>query len=1257
MTWLMKTKYANRIPLLRLWLIALILCPLQLEAQSFREIGKPYILNFNSKEYGAHTQNFSIVQDNRGLIYVANFAGILEYDGTNWRLIPTRNISQVTSLARDNAGTIFAGARGEFGCLKPNSRGELGFVSLSSKINSQIQEVFTTICQNKSVFFFTENTVYEWNNKLTIIKSDHKIQAAFKVRNKIYLMLKDYGLAEFHDRKISLLNISFNGVKLLDIVAMLPFNEDEILVCTSSQGLFMLKNNTIRSFPVDGETSSLLLSKVISCAVLLPDGSIALGSERGGILVINRDGTFRQLVNKSKNLYNDFVNDIYIDNNNFLWAALNNGLSVVHLPSKVTYFDESVGSGSGVLDILRHKGILYLADYKGLLYYNPTARMFEAVGSITTGVWSLAETDDELLAATSKGVYRIVNSVANKIADGFALKLYKSRVNPGEVYVCRTDGLFKITGSAGKWTDNGRVAGIEEEIRDIAEDKDGNLWMATPTFGILKLDLKTGKVRKFGTAEGLPSLLSNFINKLSSGIIITTERDMRKFNEETGKFEVYSLPGLKQAGIAEWFKLIVEDKNGNLWLNHGDETSMFALVKDRNGYTPLIKPFLPVAEFTTWAIYPDNEDIVWFGGPEGLIRYDKKVKEKENRFVTLIRKVTFGGDSLLFGGIYCDSRGGVVSVQDPALAPELDFENNSIRFEFSSCFYHPKAGMLYQYILEGFDKTWSEWSRGVFKEFTNLPPGNYTFRVKSRNVYGEVSPEAEYSFTIKTPWYYSTAAYICYGIALVLLFYYIVKMRSRKLLKEKHYLEKLIEDRTAEISRQKEELQNQSEQLAQKNSELERINNIVKTINSEISIGSVLQTILEKTKLIRGVEKSTALVFDKADNLYKFKASSGWDIDNLKEITLSFDDTENRYLRNTEEIYEDIFYSNDFHPDAGNGKFKNLEIPQSIIIIVVKVDEKIEGFLILENMGNKHAFKPKDFEFLKNLKEHVVSAFIKSKILEDLQELLDNLQATQQQLIQTEKLASLGQLTAGIAHEIQNPLNFVNNFSKLTIDLVQELKEEADSAGDKLPKELKDILLDIVNTIDLNSRKISEHGNRASDIVKGMLMHSRGDSGEFQEIDLNKLVDEYFHLAYHGMRAENKEFNTDMQSDYDSLVGKVRVVPQDLSRAVINIVNNACYAVWEKTKTAGPGYKPVVNIKTTRVGDHVKIIVHDNGSGIPGIIIDKICNPFFTTKPTGKGTGLGLSMTYDIITQIHKGRLTIDSVEGEYSEFVVTIPG
>jgi len=259
------------------------------------------------------------------------------------------------------------------------------------------------------------------------------------------------------------------------------------------------------------------------------------------------------------------------------------------------------------------------------------------------------------------------------------------------------------------------------------------------------------------------------------------------------------------------------------------------------------------------------------------------------------------------------------------------------------------------------------------------------------------------------------------------------------------------------------------------------------------------------------------------------------------------------------------------------------------------------------------------------------------------------IKANQARLIQSEKMASLGELTAGIAHEIQNPLNFVNNFSEVSIELLTELKEEEEKGN-------KDDVIAIADDLTGNLEKIRHHGKRADAIVKGMLEHSRASTGQKELTDLNALADEYLRLAYHGQRAKDKDFNAELVTHFDEKLPKVNVVPQDIGRVLLNVINNALYATQQKAKTAGTDFKPEVTVTTSTANGQVSIKVKDNGNGIPDAIKDKIMQPFFTTKPTGEGTGLGLSLSYDIVVKGHGGTINVNSKGGEGAEFVISLP-
>ncbi|MEO6637968.1 MAG: ATP-binding protein, partial [Ginsengibacter sp.] len=332
-----------------------------------------------------------------------------------------------------------------------------------------------------------------------------------------------------------------------------------------------------------------------------------------------------------------------------------------------------------------------------------------------------------------------------------------------------------------------------------------------------------------------------------------------------------------------------------------------------------------------------------------------------------------------------------------------------------------------------------------------------------------------------------------------------------------------------------------------------------------------------------------------------------------------------------------------------------------MIALVVKSNKQVKA---LEAAHKKSQEEEEKRKFIANQNEKLEAIVAErteeiTRQKDELQHALNELKATQAQLIHSEKMASLGELTAGIAHEIQNPLNFVNNFSEINYELIEEMRNEL-SAGNA------EEASSIAENIKENEQKILHHGKRADAIVKGMLQHSRSSNGQKELIDINALADEYLRLSYHGLRAKDKSFNSKIETCFDKTLEKVNVVPQDVGRAFLNLFTNAFYAVTEKKKNPQPlkgseAYEPKVTVSTMAVkspsGDlGVQIKVRDNGMGIPEKALDKIFQPFFTTKPSGQGTGLGLSLSFEIITQGHGGEMKVNTKEGEYAEFVIELP-
>jgi len=354
---------------------------------------------------------------------------------------------------------------------------------------------------------------------------------------------------------------------------------------------------------------------------------------------------------------------------------------------------------------------------------------------------------------------------------------------------------------------------------------------------------------------------------------------------------------------------------------------------------------------------------------------------------------------------------------------------------------------------------------------------------------------------------------------------------------------------------------------------------------------------------------------------------------------------------------------------------------KSILCTPLLNQGQLRGIVYLENDLTTDAFTSERVELLNILSTQAAISIENARLYEQLEDYshtleikvdertkelqernatlattLEKLKATQAQIIAQEKLASLGALTAGVAHEIKNPLNFVNNFSELSVELTTELIEEIENQKDRLDSETIEYIEEILQDLGQNVEKINHHGKRADNIVKGMLMHSRATTGERALTNINSLLAEYVNLAYHGMRAKDSRFNIAIESDYDNSLEKLNVIPQDLSRVFLNVAHNACYAAYEKKKAAGKDFIPQMRVSTKNLGNQIELRIRDNGNGISPEVLDKIFHPFFTTKPPGQGTGLGLSISHDIIVQGHQGQFQVETEVGSYTEFIITLP-
>lgn len=1222
-----------------------------------QELGMPFIKNYNPSAYAAHVQNFDLVQDFRGVMYFANFAGVLEFDGQSWRTIQTSDSipARVTSLDIDLKGRIYVGARGELGFLAPDLSGILRFNSLLDSLdvdNKRFQTVVNIIATDDEVFFITNSSILLWDgSSFHVVKQDLSIQSAYYVHDKLYFFEPTKGLQYYYDEKFFSISLGDNISEAVEIRAMLPLNEGKVLICTGNNGLLFLQNSSVTT--ALSPAVDYIRNSIFSCAILLKDGTIALGTERSGLVLLNPDGSMKQQINQG--MQSENVNSLYEDQIGNLWLALDYGITQVAVSSHISFYDERKGVEGNVNQILRNKGRLFFATNNGLYSYDDEADAFAYNPLIESSCWSILPDGDKILAATSRGVFLVDERRVSLIDDGFSLVLCLSQVDKSKVYVGQSEGIAKLEKHNNRWISVGKIPEIIDEIIEIEQDNKGVLWMVVSTRGIIKVNPNdNSKPVYYDDTKGLPSRFGNHINRVDHAIIVSTQEGLYQYNEADDLFAPMHFFFQDSILSKEWISILVEDTNDYVWYNNGEEKNI--KWRRREGEDSLSQMILkPIKETIISTIYPEEDGKVWFGGPVGVIRYNPQIPyELYKEGNVLIRNVNVSGDSLIFGGTYYDQDFYPSLNQSIDLIPQLHYRNNTLNFNYSSPSFSINENIEFQFLLEGFDENWSVWDSKSLKEYTNLPAGKYRFNVRSKNVYDIVSESASFKFSIKKPWYQTIFAYVSYVIGLGIILVIVVRVRSQQLIREKQKLESLIDERTAEVVSQKEEIEIQSEKLSSKNDELEKINLIVKAINSEIHFASLLQSILDKIRIIGGVEKATMLVRDKGDGMFTFKAGFAWDVSSVSEVQLTLTQIDAYYLHDANEVHEHIFDVKNLNNKQGDSIFEKLEKPKSIMIMMVMIKEEVEGFLILENMYKKQVFSNNDFSLLYNLKEHVISAFIKTNILEDLQTTLTNLKEMQEQLIQQEKLASIGQLTKGIVDRILNPLNYINNFSLLSSDLSEESLEILEKIKELIDSDTFDDLVELQNMALANGHKINEHGTSASRIVKGMEKLLQERSTDFILTDINALVKSNVEIGVQGYKAESKSFKANVIEEFDAANERTRVLPSDLGIVIINTIENACYVLDEKEKKLND-YVPEIKVSTSYSDSAVEIRIKDNGPGIREAEKSKLFDPFFTTKPTSKGTGLGLYMSMDIV-KAHKGNIEVESKEGEYTTFIIRLP-
>jgi signal transduction histidine kinase/DNA-binding response OmpR family regulator len=819
--------------------------------------GFKYSRNYSREDYNLQPQNWSILQDEKsGIIYIANQGGLLVYDGVSWRSIDIPNQS-VRSIAIDDTGTIYVGGRNEFGRLVLDEKGSLKYESLRGYIKNHDQIHFSNVWKihptGEGTYFRTWEFLFRWDpgsQKIEKIDPDFSFNASFMCEGKLYIRQPNIGFMKMVDSTFVPVK---GGEKFANegILMMAPYDKTgkKFLIGTWSKGLYMYDSDKNTIDPFKTGVDDFLKEKHILQGIRLSSsktpgqpGDFALATQLGGLVIIDSSGRLKYHFNKAAGLLDNKVNYVFEDKQDNLWLALEKGISKIEYTSPISIYDDRSGLTGLVLSVTKHQNHLYVGTTDGLFSLQSSSPgKFSPIPGIPVYCFSLISVGDSLLAATINGVFRVKPGV-RRITKSASFVLLQSKKNKNRVLMETNNGLTSLyfhpgnKNKTGKWeVEHHRIGGLTADIRTIVEEKNGNLWLGTLTKGVLNVDSSSNStinrplVTTYYTSHKLPEGEVH-VFWAAGHVVFATNKGIYNFDENKNKFVPDLTLGKKFAGGSNGVFRISEDNNKNIWF-HSDDQNFLAKPGPNESFTIDKDPFLRIPRTQVNTIYIDpGGNVVWFGSHDGLIRFDKTIeKDYKHDFSTIIRKVVANGKL-----IYDGNKTGIENNLNPS-CPTFKYKDRNIRFEFASTFFESESSTRYRHFLEGYDKDWSEWTPEPNIDYTNLPGGQYTFKVQAKNVYNHPGSTSVYQFKVLSPWYetrWAIAIYIIVGLMAVSL---VVKWRSGKLAREKQKLERIVNARTKEIDEKSQQLQKQTVQLKEQSEKLKEVDKVKSRFFANIS--------------------------------------------------------------------------------------------------------------------------------------------------------------------------------------------------------------------------------------------------------------------------------------------------------------------------------------------------------------------------------------------------------------------------------------
>ncbi|MDP8207443.1 MAG: ATP-binding protein [Candidatus Electryonea clarkiae] len=892
---------------LYLFLSFIFFCRLVL-ADVSGEPGKPFLKTFIPEEYASHPQNWDVAQDSRGIIYIANTLGILEYDGINWRTIKHPTKAYFYSVAISSDDIIYTGCSGDLGYLRPDSSCSWRFTSLLSEVPEKFKDldrITHTVATQQGIFFLGRHCLFQWQQEVKKIghsdetdysgtmrviefSKENPITYIAYINNTLILRQSGYGLMQLQDNELIPLNKDYGIFAEKNVSSIIPFNEDAIMVTTYKQGIYLVTEKSAHLYR--SEITDYAIDHFTRGCTRLPEDRYVLSTNNMGIVLFDREGNILSVINKSLGLPDNSVrSSCFLDLQGGLWVPLDYGLARIELESPLVYYDGKEGLEGFILAIARHNGILHVGTGQGLYYMSMPRQSgglvdFRKIRQINDFCRDLLSFRGHLLVATDDGIYEVKpdrsldrlykECTCRLIASQSGNMIYAGTMEHGvQVFLYRNSRFIPL----------GRIEQTSDRIRRIVEDRSGDLWITAQSahqFHIEKISVQqrnplSSKVTIYDSTRGVPENFQQepFIwhDQLFVGVL---SRGLLRYNEKSDLFEPdYSLGEevfSEQSGVV----YPAVDARDHLWFLMADNLVARAEITDK-GECQLTYPLLRALTRDYYKFYPDGDgSLVWAGSSDGrLIRYDEKADHPDTTdFAALIRKVTVSGDSVIYGGTF------IPNWENPV----IPFSSNALRFDYAMPRYNASDANEYQYRMVGLDDDWSGWTKESYRDYTSLREGNYRFEVHGKDVFGSISDSGTFDFRILPPWYKTNWMFAAYIISFILLVYGIVAIRIYRIEAQKRHLENIVKLRTTELAEANYKIQQYNEQLEQVLEE--RTRNLILSERQAV-FGQMVQGIVHNLRNPLTVSSGgVQLLSIMTDNVSKRN------LDNRKETVRALDD-------------------------------------------------------------------------------------------------------------------------------------------------------------------------------------------------------------------------------------------------------------------------------------------------------------------------------------------------------------------------------